>query len=196
MASRTCAGPSERCLRPGALMSPVAEHTGWPICFWWSESTHPYWEFNEQGCEVEIASPDGGALEGDSWSDHREKSGYSAYGLISLRFVSSPKHAKLVESSKSFADVETDDYDTVMFVGGQAPMHTFIDDDRAQSSVGSLYDQGKVTAVICHATGMADQYVVNRRMQPFSIEDEAKTLDHMNFIVGPRFKPAAVRYGN
>ena len=23
----------------------VSEQTGWPIGFWWSELTHPYWEF-------------------------------------------------------------------------------------------------------------------------------------------------------
>ena len=24
------------------------EQTGWPIGFWWSELTHPYWELREQ----------------------------------------------------------------------------------------------------------------------------------------------------
>ena len=27
----------------------VSEQTGWPIGFWWSELTHPYWEFVEHG---------------------------------------------------------------------------------------------------------------------------------------------------
>ena len=49
----------------------VSGQTGWPIGFWWAELTHPYWEFTEDGYQVDIASPDGGALCTDSWSDPR-----------------------------------------------------------------------------------------------------------------------------
>ena len=42
----------------------VSEQTGWPIGFWWAELTHPYWEFVEHGYEVDVASPEGGALQG------------------------------------------------------------------------------------------------------------------------------------
>ena len=38
----------------------VSRQTGWPIGFWWSELTHPYWEFTEHGYRVDVASPDGG----------------------------------------------------------------------------------------------------------------------------------------
>jgi putative intracellular protease/amidase len=43
----------------------TSEQTGWPIGFWWAELSHPYWEFTEHGYQVEIASPDGGALKAD-----------------------------------------------------------------------------------------------------------------------------------
>jgi putative intracellular protease/amidase len=39
----------------------VSTTTGWPVGFWWSELTHPYFCFREAGYEVEIFSPDGGA---------------------------------------------------------------------------------------------------------------------------------------
>ena len=51
---------------------------------------HPYWELTERGYRVDIASPDGGALQGDKWSDPRDESKYSAFDLISLGFISSP----------------------------------------------------------------------------------------------------------
>ena len=35
----------------------VSTTTGWPVGFWWSELTHPYFEFTERGYEVEIFSP-------------------------------------------------------------------------------------------------------------------------------------------
>ena len=201
----------------------VSEQTGFPIGFWWAELSHPFWEFTERGYEVDIASPEGGALRADAWSDPRDKSGYSADDLLSLGFVSSPAHMKLVEESKPLTDVRVDDYDAVLLVGGQGPMYTFWGDENVHALVTSFYEAGKVTAVICHATcvllktrladgrllvegktwtGFAnseERYaddVAGLKIQPFWIEDEAAKLDNTNFIVTKRFKPHAVRDGN
>ena len=200
-----------------------SEQTGWPIGFWWSELSHPYWELTERGYRVDVASPDGGSLEADPWSDPRDDSHYSADDLLSLGFINSPEHLKLVEQSKPLADVTVDAYDAILFVGGQGPMYTFFNDERVHRLVASFYEAGKVTAVICHAacvllktrlssgallvqgktwTGFAnseerfaDEYV-GRKIQPFWIEDEARKLDQTNFIVAGRFKSHAVRDGN
>src|SRR6185503_17828473 len=83
----------------------VSGQTGWPIGFWWAELTHSYWQFTEHGYDVDIVSPDGGSLQADSWSDPRDESRYSADDLISLGFVNSPDHLRLVEESRAFADV-------------------------------------------------------------------------------------------
>jgi putative intracellular protease/amidase len=201
----------------------VSEQTGWPIGFWWSELTHPYWELTEHGYAVDVASPDGGALEADSWSDPRDESRYSADDLISLGFISSPEHLKLVSESKPLAEVAVDHYEAALFVGGQGPMYTYLDDERVQRQVASFYEQGKIAAVICHATcvllktrlsdgnllvegktwtgfanseeDFADEFV-GQQIQPFRIEDEAGKLANTNFIVQGRFKPHAVRDGN
>jgi putative intracellular protease/amidase len=201
----------------------VSERTGWPIGFWWAELSHPFLEFSDRGYEVDVVSPDGGALRADAWSDPRDDSGYSAEDLISLGFLSSASHMKLVDESKPLADVRVDDYDGVLLVGGQGPMYTFFGDERVHGLVASFYGAGKVTAVICHATcvllrtrsdegrllvegrtwtGFAnseerfvDDYV-GQRVQPFWIEDEARNLESTNFIVNGRFKPHAVRAGN
>ena len=201
----------------------VSKQTGWPIGFWWAELTHPYWEFSELGYQVDVYSPDGGKLQADSWSDPREKSHYSASDLISLGFINSPEHVQLVERSKPLAEVSVDDYDGVLFVGGQAPMYTFYDDDRVHGLAVAFYEAGKPTAVICHATSIllkarlgdgsllvngktwtgfanseeryADEFV-GQKIQPFWIEDEAKQLADTNFIVDSRFKAHAVRDGN
>jgi putative intracellular protease/amidase len=200
--------------------SPV---TGWPVGFWWAELTHPYWELTERGYEVGVYSPDGGRLEGDSWSDPRDESGYSADDLISLGFINSPDHMRLVEESKPIAQLAVEDHDAVLFIGGQGPMVTFYEDERVHSVAAAFEGAGKVTAAICHATCLllkarrpdgsllvegrtwtgfanseedyADEYV-GRRIQPFRIEDEARKLEGTNFIVDSRFKAHAVRDGN
>ena len=80
----------------------VSPTTGWPIGFWAAELVHPWWEFTEAGYECDIASPDGGDLAIDGYSDPRHESGYSAHDLLSLGFLSSPAHAALLrERSRS-----------------------------------------------------------------------------------------------
>jgi putative intracellular protease/amidase len=200
----------------------VSGRTGWPIGFWWAELTHPYWELTEAGYDVDIASPDGGSLQGDSWSDPRDESGYSASDLVTLGFVNSAEHLKLVAGTPPIVDVSLDSYDAVLLVGGQAPMYTFWSDTRVHSLVATAYETGKVTAVICHATCVllrtrlstgdllvagktwtgfanseedyADEYV-GQTIQPFRIEDEARALAGTNFIVQGRFRPHVVRDG-
>jgi putative intracellular protease/amidase len=200
----------------------VSGQTGWPIGFWWAELTHPYWEFTQAGYRVDVASPDGGALRADSWSDPRDESGYSAEDLISLGFVSSPEHAALVAKTPAVADVAIADYQALVVIGGQGPMYTFVDDERVHALIAAFYEAGKVTAVLCHGTATllktrltdgsllvtgktwtgfanseedyADAYV-GQRIQPFRIEDEARRLPETNFVVAGRFRPHAVRDG-
>ena len=124
----------------------------WPIGFWWAELTHPYFELTERGYHVDIASPDGGKLEGDSWSDPRDPSGYSAHDLISLGFINSPAQRKLTDASLRIDDIRVAEYDGALFVGGQGPMYTFFNDERVHKLIAEFYEAGKVTAVICHAT--------------------------------------------
>ncbi|MFE3188301.1 type 1 glutamine amidotransferase domain-containing protein [Nocardia sp. NPDC059240] len=201
----------------------VSAQTGWPIGFWWAELTHPYWEFQERGYRIDIASPEGGELKADSWSDPRDDTGYSAEDLISLGFLNSPEHAALVQNSLRLADVDTDSYDVVFLVGGQAPMYTFRNDQRIKELVAARIAANKLVAVVCHATCVlldaelpdgglavagrtwtgfanseedyADAYV-GQQIQPFRIEDEARKLEGTNFIVGGRFTAHAVRDGN
>jgi putative intracellular protease/amidase len=200
--------------------SPV---TGWPTGFWWAELTHPYWEFISCAYTVDLYSPDGGHLEADRWSDPRDDSGYSAEDLISLGFINSPEHMKLVEQSRPFAELDAATYDAVLFIGGQGPMFTFFNDDRVHQLAANIEAAGKVLAVICHATCLllkarradgsllvdgrtwtgfanseedfADEFV-GQRIQPFRIQEEATKIANTNFIVASRFKAHAIRDGN
>ena len=40
----------------------VSTTLGWPVGFWGSELTHPYYAFREAGYEVTVASPEGRTL--------------------------------------------------------------------------------------------------------------------------------------
>jgi putative intracellular protease/amidase len=197
--------------------------TGWPIGFWWAELTHPYWTFVEAGYAVDIASPAGGDLVADAYSDPEDASGYSASDILSLGFKRSPRHAALLTGTPALADVDLGRYDAIFLVGGQSPMVTMIDDGALHAFVAAAYEAGKVVAIVCHATcvllktrlstgellvrgktwtGFANSEeafadsVVGRRIQPFWIEDEARQIAGSNFIVNGAFKPFALRDGN
>lgn len=197
--------------------------TGWPIGFWWAELSHPYAAFTEAGYEVEIRSPDGGALRADGYSDPEDASGYSAHDLVSLGFKKSDKHLALLADTRSIDDANVADYDAVFVIGGQSPMYTFRGNARLHRLVARFYEAGKVTALVCHGTcalletrlssgellvagktwtgfanseeQFADQYV-GKRIQPFWIEDEARKIAGTRFAVAPAFAPFAVRDGN
>ena len=196
--------------------------TNWPVGFWWAELTHPYWAFVEAGYEVEIRSPEGGALVADGFSDPEDPSGYAADDIVSLGFKHSPKHRALLEDTKAITDINPARYDGLFLVGGQSPMFTFRGNEAVQGLVRSFYEAGKVTALVCHATcalletklssgellvagktwtgfanseeKFADDYV-GQRIQPFWIEDEARKLEGTNFVVDQRFRAFAVRDG-
>lgn len=200
----------------------TSQTTGWPVGFWWAELTHPYWAFTEAGYVVEIRSPEGGALQADSFSDPEDPSGYSAHDILSFGFKMSAAHATLLQNTKSVDDVDPTQYDAVFFAGGQSPMYTFRGNAKLEQLVARFYEAGKVTALVCHATCLlltatlgngellvkgktwtgfanseeqfADRFV-GKRIQPFWIEDEARKIPGTNFVVDQMFREFAVRDG-
>lgn len=201
----------------------VSRQTGWPIGCWAAELTHPYWEFTNAGYDVEIASPNGGKLEFDAYSNPLDASGYSAHDLISLGFMHSPKHLALIENTQKLDEVNIKDYDAIFLVGGQSPMYTFRGNKELEKFLVDFYLSGKPAALVCHSTcilldaklpdgkflvegktwtGFADseeKYAdsfVGKQIQPFWIETEARKMANTNFIVKSAFEPFAVRDGN
>lgn len=132
----------------------VSTTTGWPTGFWWSELTHPYYEFEEAGYEVEIFSPDGGRCDADAMSDPRDASGYSATDLISMGFLATPQLAGLVESTRRVDEVAVSRFDAIVVAGGQAPMFNFEGAVQLHRKFAEFYEAGKVAAALCHGVAI------------------------------------------
>ena len=128
--------------------------TGWPVGFWWSELTHPYFAFTEAGYEVEVFSPAGGKCEADGMSDPRDASGYSVSDLVSLGFLSTPKLAALVSDTKPVASIDVARFDAIVVAGGQAPMFTFEQAASLQRKFVEFYEAGKIAAALCHGVAL------------------------------------------
>ena len=201
-------------------VSPV---TGWPIGFWWAELSHAYEVFNQEGYDIHIASPDGGRLEADGYSDPEDESGYSVQDTISLAFKNDPVKMKLIAETPALSEIRASDFDALFVVGGQGPMVTMIDNDRVHSFVADFYEGGKVTAAVCHGTcillktrlsngdllvkgkrwtGFANseeeyaESAIGQKIQPFWIETEARNLPDTHFEVAGALEEHAIRDGN
>jgi putative intracellular protease/amidase len=128
--------------------------TGWPVGFWWSELTHPYYVLTEHGYEVEVFSPSGGKCEADAMSDPNDASGYSRSDLISQGFIHTPELRALVDQTKPAADIDVARFDAIVVAGGQAPMFTFEKAADLQRKFVQFHEAGKIAAALCHGVAI------------------------------------------
>ncbi len=201
----------------------VSKQTGWPIGVWAAEVVHPYWEFSNAGYSVDIASPEGGEVKFDGFSDPEDDSKYAAWDLLSLGFKKDASKMALLKNTLKLSDINPKDYKALLVCGGQGPMYTFIDNTALHQFFVDFYQTGKPTAAICHGTAIllktklpngkylvegkqwtgfanseenyADAYV-GQKIQPFRIEDEARKIPNSRFKVAPMFEAFAVQDGN
>lgn len=128
--------------------------TGWPVGFWWSELTHPYFAFREKGYEVEIFSYEGGKVEPDAMSDPNDPTGYSAGDLITQGFLHTPALMALLENTPPVARITLARFDALVVAGGQAPMSSI---DRAfdlHALFARFYEAGKIACCLCHGSAI------------------------------------------
>lgn len=199
----------------------ISTTLGWPVGFWASELTHPYYELTAAGYDLVIASPNGGTIEIDALSDPRDASGYSAHDLISLGFLNTPALADLLSTTRPLAEIDHVDFDAILVCGGQSPMFTFRDNNVLKGLLTDFFEAEKPTVALCHGvaalidvtlsdgsfliagktlTGFANveeqvaDNIVGKQVMPWRIEDAAIERG-ANYIQGGLWKPFAVRDG-
>jgi putative intracellular protease/amidase len=141
--------------------------TGWPVGFWWSELTHTYYVLTEKGYEIELFSPDGGQCDADAMSDPRDPSGYSSTDLITLGFIHTPQLVALVQRTRKTAEIDVDRFDAIIVAGGQSPMFTFENAVDLRRVFVEFYEQGKVTAALCHGVAIL-KYAILSNGEPLA----------------------------
>ena len=201
----------------------TSEVTGWPIGAWAAEVTHPYYEFTNAGYEVEFASPDGGEIRFDAWSEPTHESGYSKSDIVSLGFMQSPEKMAKLKKTKTIASLRVEDYAAIFVAGGSSPMYTFRGNETLSKFVADFYETGKPTAVVCHGgvilletrlsngkllvdgkswTAFSDEEErdveknTGQKMQPFWIETEARKIASTKFKTRPAWSGYAIKDGN
>ncbi|HDB1447900.1 TPA: type 1 glutamine amidotransferase domain-containing protein [Vibrio cholerae] len=161
--------------------------TQWPVGFWWSEVSHPYFEFVQNGYEVEFFSPDGGEVQADSLSDPTDQSGYSKADEISLKFINSPELMELLKDTKPVSAIDSEDFDAILVAGGQSPMFSFDKATSLQSKFVEFYEKDKISAALCHGVALlkdatlsnGELLVKGKQVTGFTNEEE----DHSDYAV-------------
>lgn len=199
-----------------------SETTGYPIGFWLSELAQPYYAFTEAGYEITIASPDGGKIVFDGWSDS-ESPNARELDLVSTGFKHNPKTVALMENTTKLDEIKVQNFDGIFVVGGLGPMQTFYNNEKLEKLFAQFYEAGKASATICHGSAIllktkltngkllaegkkwtgfsnAEEDIVDKgagkKMQPFRIEDEAKKLN-TKYVTGANpYQSFAVSDGN
>ena len=112
---------------------------------WLSEITHFYSQFKEQGCDITIASPQGG----DSPVDP-ESLNTLFMDSVSKKCWQDETFRKLLQNTKCLKDVSGNHFDVVYLTGGHGTMYDFPYNENLQNIIKVHYEKGKIIAAICH----------------------------------------------
>lgn len=123
--------------------------TGRKTGFWLEEFAAPYYVFRDAGVQLTLASPKGGHPPIDPKSDLPENQTPAM-----TRFKQDQAAQKALSQTVKLADVKSEDYDTVFYVGGHGPMWDLAESPVSIALLESFYNSGKVIALVCHSPGV------------------------------------------
>ena len=124
-------------------------NTGRKTGFWLEEFAAPYFVFRDAGVRLTLASPKGGQPPLDPKSDLPE-----SQTPATTRFKQDQTAQKALSRTVKLADVKSEDYDTVFYVGGHGPMWDLAESPVSIALLESFYNSGKPIALVCHSPGV------------------------------------------
>ena len=109
--------------------------------YYLSEVAHPWRVFVDAGYSVDLASVAGGEppVDGTDLSDPLQRA-----------FTADQEMQGKLSVTPRFADVDSAEYDAVLFAGGHGTMWDFPSDPDLAVLAQKIYEQGGVVAAVCH----------------------------------------------
>lgn len=119
---------------------------------WLSECTHIYRRAEECGCEVTVASPEGGDTPVDP-----ESLKPLLLDKISEQCWKNPAFREVLHRTERLEDVCGQRFDCIYLAGGHGAMFDFPENAALQELVKQHYESGRIVAAICHGVcGLLD----------------------------------------
>jgi putative intracellular protease/amidase len=186
--------------------------TGRKTGFWLEEFAAPYFVFRDAGVELTLASPKGGQPPVDPKSDLPENQTDAM-----TRFKQDLTAQTELANTVRLADMKSEDFDTVFYVGGHGPMWDLAESPVSITLLESFYNSGKPIALVCHSPGVLrhvmfrgaplvkgkrvtgftneeEEAVHLTHVVPFLVEDELKGLG-ATFEKVPAWQPFSITDG-
>jgi putative intracellular protease/amidase len=167
-------------------------NTGRKTGFWLEEFAAPYYVFRDAGVNLTLASPKGEQPPIDPKSDLPENQTPAM-----TRFKRDPEAQKQLSQTVKLADMKSDDFDTIFYVGGHGPMWDLVDNPDSIALIESFYNSGKAAAAVCHSPAVfhrvmyrGEPLVKGKRVTGFTNGEEAAVnLTHVvPFLVEDELK--------
>jgi putative intracellular protease/amidase len=143
--------------------------------FWLSEVTHPYWHLTERGVAIDFASPAGGKVVWDQYSDPYFKDSTEPDDLVSKGFLSDNALRAKLESTLKLSDVDLDHYNAVHVAGGRGATFDLYPSPDVAKVLDHFWAREKVVGAICHgaiALGNIPDRVRGRRVTGYTLEGD------------------------
>ncbi len=120
--------------------------TGHKTGFWVEEFANPYYTLVDQGVEVTIATPKGGAAPVDPTSNLPQNATEDT-----KRYNEDEDVQKKIKATLVLADVNFEDYDAVFYPGGHGPLWDLAEDATSAKLIQDFNSVNKPIAFVCHA---------------------------------------------
>jgi putative intracellular protease/amidase len=149
--------------------------------FWLSEVTHPYWHLTERGVEVDFASPAGGKVVYDRYSDPYFEHSTEADDLVSKGFLSDKTLVAKLDATLKLKDVDLGAYDAVHVAGGRGATFDLYPNEDVARVLEHFWAKDQVVGAICHgaiALGNIPERIRGRRTTGYTLEGD-KELQRM-----------------
>lgn len=120
--------------------------TGHKTGFWVEEFANPYYTLVDQGVDVTIATPKGGAAPVDPTSNLPQNATEDT-----KRFNGDAAVQKKITKTIALADINFEDYDAVFYPGGHGPLWDLAEDAASAQLIQDFNAANKPIAFVCHA---------------------------------------------
>jgi putative intracellular protease/amidase len=148
--------------------------------FWLSEVTHPYWHLTERGVEVDFASPKGGKVVFDPYSDPYFEKSTEPDDLVSKGFLADKKLTTKLETTLTLKEVDLSAYDAIHVAGGRGATFDLYPNADVAKALEYFWSRGKVVGAICHgaiALGNIPERIRGRSVTGFTLEGDKQLQD-------------------
>lgn len=131
-------------------------NTGEKTGFWIEELVAPYYALQDNGVEIDMATPKGGMPPIDPKSEDP-----SAATEDTKRFDNDTVLQDKLKHTKKLENVNQSDYDAVFYPGGHGPLWDLAEEKISADLIVDFYNHKKPVAFVCHAPGVLKDVKVN-----------------------------------